>query len=215
MAEALGTKLDLAPVVRQDRGDAVTRLGLLPAEKRTLDLLDGATSGRALERSGVGRHTTLGLLVMLSAFDTLEWREPVRTARETVAQMVERRMIRMLGPNHFEALGVHWSAPAEAIDQAYRALVTELAAGGDLDRAAPSACAKMRERARQAYDVLSDPKRRIAHRREAYPLDYEALSELMEKRADALEMKQAEEQASADRAVAGELSRTGRPKPPT
>ena len=69
----------------------------------------------------------------------------------------------------------------------------------------------MRARVIEAYDVLRDPAQRAAHRREAYPLDYDSIADLSEQRANALSLRDDESGAKAERTTAGELARAAAP----
>ena len=113
--------------------------------------------------------------------------------------------------NHFEALGVHWSASSAEIDEAHRALVAKLAAGGAWAVAAPEACAQMRDRAASAYAVLKDPAARVAHRRAAYPLDFESIADLVNQQASSISMREDDAAAPSQRSLARELQRTAGP----
>lgn len=211
MEAALGDRLDLAPVLRPERTHFVSRFGLAAAERRVLERgLDGITTGYDLEREGLGKHGGLALLVLLILFEAVDWHTPKSVERESLSDQLERRATKMADANHFDALGVHWSAHGEAIDAAYQALRHELAPDGERARAAPDACRRMRERAAEAYAVLGNPRARIAYRRKAFPLDYEALANLMEHRAEAASMRQSDSEARSDRSVADELARTHR-----
>jgi hypothetical protein len=207
---ALGDRLDRAPVLRDGAAAALKRLGLSAAEHRLLEhAFDGVETGRRLIRSGgLGRHTTLLLFVVLTLFELVAWNEPAAKAGESLAAQVEARARKLAAGNHFEALGVHWSAADEAIREAHAARQREIDPAGPWAAAAPEACARMRERVAAAYEVLRDPARRAAHRREAYPLDFESIADLVEQRASSLSMRQDDDAADRQRRMAADLARS-------
>jgi hypothetical protein len=213
---ALGERMTLAPALVEERRKLLPRLGLSGAETRLLEgWLDGRASGRDIAaQGGAGRHTTSTLFVLLVLFGMAAWGPVEARERESLADELGRKASRMAMQNHFEALGVHWSTPGPEIDQAYRAFVAKLGPGKPWYDASPEACQRMRRRADEAYKVLSDPAARIAHRAEAYPLDFEAITDLAERRASVLDMRGASDAAASQRDVAAELSRTRRSHAP-
>lgn len=180
--QALGKRMQLAPKVRQDRS-YVLELGLTEPEKRLVRLqMNGE---RAVEevaaRSGIGRQTTVQLLLLLSVFECVEWKEPQITEEKSLALRLEEDADRMEKANYFEVLDVHWSLDSDEIDKAYKKLRKKLEKGGLWDRTAPEACAKMRRVAEEAYALLSVPSRRATYRNEVYPnIFYEAASQLVD-----------------------------------
>lgn len=205
---ALGDLLDLSPVVRDERRVLLGKLALSGGEQRLIEYrLDGSVSGREIAaHGGAGKLTTLQLFILFVLFDVAAWVAPVPLAGQSLPEQLEQRARKMVAGNHFEALGVHWSTPPDEIERAYREACARLEPGTPWHDAAPETCARMRARLDEAYAVLVDPTKRMAHRMEAYPLDYESITDLMEKRAKALTMKGAEREAASDRTIARELS---------
>jgi DnaJ-class molecular chaperone len=125
------------------------------------------------------------------------------------AEVLERLAGKKEVENHFDALDVHWSATDEDIAKAYRKLRDEYRPGGDADRLAPDAVARLRARADAAYASLRDPAERMMYRRAMYPkLDFEALDDLLQKRIGSLEMRQSSSELTQSRDVQKELQRT-------
>jgi hypothetical protein len=204
---ALAGRLHLAPVIAVGREGIVSRLGLSGLESRMVEHnLDGFTSGMQLIDHGrLGRHTTLGLLVILTLFDAIDWIVVKEVPRATLEETLTARAIKLDGQNHFLAMGVHWSSTSEDIRHAYEALVAELAPRPGVSAEADALLHRIRTRLAHAYEVLEDPARRRAYRRQAYPLDYEAVSALAEERADSLAMRTSHRDLEERRSVAIEL----------
>jgi len=180
--EALGKRLQMAPKVRQDR-DYVLELGLTEPEKRLMRLqMNGERSAEQVaNRCGIGRQTTVQLLMLLSVFDCVEWLEPQITEESSLANQLEEAASRMEKANYFEAIDVHWSLDTEEIEAAYQKLHRKLQHGGLWDRTAPEACARMRRLAEEAFAVLSNPTKRAAYRNQVYPnIFYQAASQLVD-----------------------------------
>jgi hypothetical protein len=182
LEEALGERMQLAPLVRKDRGN-VLELGLTDPEKRLARLqMDGMRSIEDVAfRSGIGRQTTLQLLVLLIIFDCLEWKKPEITEARTLADDLEKSAVRMEKANHFEALDAHWSLDTDEIERIFDKLMKKIGRGGRWDAVAPEACARMRRRAEEAFAVLSNPTLRAAYRQQQYPnIFYEGATQLVD-----------------------------------
>jgi hypothetical protein len=212
MESALGSRLDQAPVIRAGATRTVGRLGLTAGELRLVEKgFDGIETGRSLLRGGLGKHTTLELLIVLALFGLVDWAIPKARESRPASEEPVLHARKMAAGNHFEALAVHWSASSAEIDAAHRALVAKIAPEGAWALAAPEACAQMRERAAEAYAVLRDPAARMAHRRAAYPLDYESIAELVDQQQSARSMREDEGGAPNQRSLAKELAQTAGP----
>ena len=86
--------------------------------------------------------------------------------------------------NHFEALGLHWSTPPRKIKPTFEEMERLYGPTGEARSADPATCDLIWARARQAYAVLDDAKKRKAHRLDAYQLQWSQQIELMLDRAD-------------------------------
>jgi hypothetical protein len=212
LAAAFDDRLGLAPVVRADRRIMLVRVGLPAREQRFVDSqLDGATTGLALvEHGGLGRYGALVALAVLELLDLLEWRPPERHG-PSPADELHAAAERIVRAHYFEVLGVHWSATDDEIHASYRRRRAQYAPGGDADRLAPPACARIRERVEEAYATLREPARRIAYRNTTFAgQDFAATADLAVKRSEALSMRGESREARASEAAAKELSRSVR-----
>jgi hypothetical protein len=215
LSAALQDRMALAPTVREERRVIVEHLQLDTWERRLLKMwLDGSADvERIVSHGGIGKHTALGLVVLLATFDCLAWQQPRSEAKKSLAEELEERARTIEEAPLFAALGLHWSAPEAEIEQAYRKLRAELAPGTPAHQAAPDACARLLRRARAAHDVLKDPALRARHRRESAPaLDFDSIEQLLEKRAEALAMKKDTRGEEETEAVRKEIKRSRKPE---
>jgi hypothetical protein len=110
LEQALGERMRLAPIVREERRALPRRMGLGARELRFLDgYLDGSRDTHYLAgHGGIGRASALQLLVLLELFEVIEWREVARTDDgPSAADEVEAQLARLESVNYFEVLGVH------------------------------------------------------------------------------------------------------------
>lgn len=193
--EALGHRIDRAPRPRAAAEPRLRSLGLREMESRLVRFaFDGTSTVREiLSRGGVSHQAVLTLLVILAAFECIDWvvlERPKEASRDQLVREVRERARRMQESNHFDALGVHWSAGDEEVAEAYGAVLREVVAGGPWDRAAPETCAAIRARAEAAWLVLRESRSRAAYRESAYPdLDADAAATVLEQRMRALSMR--------------------------
>jgi hypothetical protein len=206
MEEALGPLLPNVPKIRPDRTRVVDTLN--EHEQRLVKLnCDGARTGTdVLHHGGAMPGTLLQLLLILTAFDCLEWSAPQMTRVESLQDQLEKRWARVKNANHFDVLGVHWSATSSDVETAYQVWMKDLAPEGQWFKAAPAICRQLRERVDAAYKVLHDPYKRVSHRREAYPdINVEATVDLMSQRAQALGFRAKDRQIEIDARSTREL----------
>ena len=168
-----------------------------------------------LAQAGALRRTTLQLAFLLYLVGLLELREAEEQAEESLSETLAKRARQMATANHFEALGVHWSATDdEGIEARYRALCELRAPHGAASRAAPEVSASMLDRAKAAYEVLRVEASRKAHRRQAYPdLDYATLRDFLDKKARALAMRTNQRPRKQVEKTLRDLEQPGRPGP--
>ena len=126
-----------APVVRAGATRTVGRLRLTAGELRLVEKgFDGIETGRSLLRGGLGKHTTLEALPRARAVRARRLGRPKKVrggAGRPPRSPWRTPRGRSAAGNHFEALGVHWSASSAEIDEAHRAFVpAEARAGGGL-----------------------------------------------------------------------------------
>jgi actin-like ATPase involved in cell morphogenesis len=188
---ALGERMQLAPVPRPEREFVLRRLGLDSRELRLVEgLMDGTNRGKDLVKSGAGPHTTLQLLVLLTAFELVDWHPVVARRGLGLAERLAQQADRAEKANHFDALGVHWSAGADEIQTAYESLHHRLSRGTAEYAASPQACTRILKRAEAAATALSDPREAVRFRREACPdIDFDALDDFLVKRIKSLELR--------------------------
>ncbi len=171
---AIANRLHLAPIIALGREGLVSRMGLTGLEARMAENnLDGFTSGMALIDHGrLGRQTTLGLLVILTVFDAIDWINVKHVPKASLEEELTSRAIKLDGQNHFLALGVHWSTLTEDIEAAYKALCKEFAPRPGASPEVQALLARINKRLFKAHEVLKDPHQRRVYRRETYQLDY-------------------------------------------
>jgi DnaJ-class molecular chaperone len=117
--------------------------------------------------------------------------------------------------NHFDVLGVHWSASPAALKDAHEKLLKEYGAGGKWAALNPGVCRDMVQKVEAAYTQLKDEARRVAYRRTAYPdVDPELLDGLLESQMKALEWRGATEEAQDARQIRHELRASVNVRPP-
>lgn len=207
----LGERMHQAPVIHPEKVERLGRLGLLGGERRLAEFgLDGKRSSEELvHHGGLGRHTTLLLLIILSMFDYIQWTEPRAEQEESSEVAIKRRLGAMQSGNHFDVLGVHWSAKSAEILGAYSQLARELAADGALASRFPEECRQMRERVDAAYAVLRSETERVTYRRVVVPnIDHQAVSDLLHGTIDSLELRGETQQARAARSTMQELQKS-------
>ncbi len=185
-------KLHLSPVPIPERASRLRRLGLLEQEERALDhALDGSRALEKLLGEGfVGRTTLQRLVVMLDLFGILRWARPTVSDVVDPREEMQKLYKSIAGPNHFVALGVHWSATPAEILGSWETMQRLYGPGGERVAIDRGIADLLHRRAHEAWDVLRDDIVRIRHRREMYPgIDEELLAPLVEARAKSLEMR--------------------------
>jgi len=138
------------------------------------------------------------------------------TSCDALPVEVRERVKSLKDANHFDALGVHWSANSDEIAERHERLQAEHAEGEEADRIAPRACARIRARAHRAYECLRDERRRTAYRRQTYQeLDFEAASEIVEQHGKSQELRGLDREARRSHDRAKELHRSVERRAPT
>jgi hypothetical protein len=181
--DVLQPHLHEAPSVLSSRGALVPLLGLSPRELRFVEhVLDGGTSAdEILRRGGIGRETAIHLLYVLHLLRALEWRCVENRPGESPAERLGQRAHKLERADHFEALGVHWSASIAEIDRAFRNLEEEMRLGGRASQIEPQAAARILARARLAHEAVANEGSRHAYLLDIHPdLDFEAIESVAE-----------------------------------
>jgi hypothetical protein len=192
MIAALGERLQRAPFVGPRSARLISKLPLLPMEQRIVKYtFNGQEAAHlTLQHLGVRRQATLGLMMLLSVYDLIEWREPPRADEVTLEDALNARAAEVAEANYFQVLGLHWSALDEEVDEAYEKLLQELGPSQPVHAAAPAACERILARVHEAYEILGDETRRADYRREAYPdLDMRAVADFLRKKEESWAMR--------------------------
>jgi hypothetical protein len=172
-----------APHVLESRGALIPLLGLSPRELRFVEhVLDGNTSAdEILRRGGIGRETAVHIMFVLHLFRALEWRSVEDRAGEAPADKLRERARKLEKADHFEALGVHWSASRAEIDRALHHHEEELKPGGRWSQIEPEATAQILARIRLAHQSVAREGDRHANLLHIHPdLDFEAIESVAE-----------------------------------
>jgi hypothetical protein len=181
--DVLQPRLPQAPHVIESRAALIPLLGLSPRELRFVEhVLDGNTAGdEILRRGGIGRETAVHIMFVLQLFRALEWRSAEERPGESPADKLRERARKLEKADHFEALGVHWSASRAEIERALRHHEEELKPGGRLSQTEPEAAARILERIRLAYQSVAREGDRHAYLLHIHPdLDFEAIESVAE-----------------------------------
>lgn len=181
----------LGPLLRQPVAPttsletAIPALGLHPKELRFLQVsLDGRRSlAEAARLSPVGRLASLRLFAvalalglvraMASSSGTPHGRAGTSTGTEArMRRELKNRLELLNSQNHFEVLGVHWSAHHRTFAAAYEAMLAEFSVAKGPYRDAPAdvqaLARRCSQRVKEAYEILVDDGRRAAYRRELF-----------------------------------------------
>lgn len=201
-------KMSLAPSVPDALRGRLARLSLPDQEERAVaHVLNGVHPfERVLEEGYLSRLSMHRLVLLLDLFGVLHWARPPQAATDDQKRALSRLVSKIEGANHFVALEVHWSAPADEIRQAWETIQAQYGVGGKWHRVDAAMAARVVARGAAAWAVLRHDDARVKHRREAYPgIDEELLAPLVESRARALEMRGEKHEAARMMALRGEF----------
>ncbi len=199
-SEAYAGRMAQSPSVLGERRARLERLALPVAEYRAVEhVVDGTRSLSTMLGEGyIGRMTLHRLVLLLDAYGILQWAAPTFADHEDPVENMARTLAAMLAGNHFVAMGVHWSADPEEITATWERLRALYGPDGRWTSHDPATAAKIVQRGADAWAVLGDDRKRVQHRREAYPgMDEGLLAPLVEARAKALSMR-GEHRAAAE-----------------
>ncbi|MCA9555755.1 MAG: hypothetical protein KC933_37335, partial [Myxococcales bacterium] len=185
--EALFAKNLSRPVGHDGEVDQTTQgMHLQPRELRFLELqLDGRRSLEdGVRGSPVGRLASLRLVGMGLALGFLRFTDGARTPREStrlgvapsqfdaVKKDLKETLHMFRGMNHFEILGVHWSAHHRTFKQAYEQVKRQYDSGGPGLKDAPvevrTLAREVNSRIDGAFGTLQDPRKRIDYRKQLF-----------------------------------------------
>lgn len=185
--EALFAKNLGRPVGHDGDVDQGTQgMHLQPRELRFLELqVDGRRSLEdAVRGSPVGRLASLRLVAMGLALGFLRFTDGVRAPREAtrfgvaptqfdaVKKDLKETLHMFRGMNHFDILGVHWSAHPRNFKQAYEQVKRQYDAAGPGLREAPAEVKALAREVNQlidsAFGTLQDARRRADYRKQLF-----------------------------------------------
>ncbi len=154
-------------------------LGMPPKELRFLQVsVEGRTLEEAIRMSPLGRLTALRLTALalgLGLIRVSNRSAPTSGPRPSSAddgrrlrQELEARLNGLLGQNHFEVLGVHWSSHHRAFPAAYEARLAEFSTVRGRLASAPAdvqtIARRCSQRVKEAFEILSDEAKRVQYR---------------------------------------------------
>jgi actin-like ATPase involved in cell morphogenesis len=208
LVAALGEKMEQAPKVSSRGLGLAEVVGFWTAEKRFLKYhCDGSLCAQdAMKSSGVSRATAMQVVFVLDLFGEVDWSTPIRKSAPSLAEQVGTRAKEAALANHFELLGVHWSASERDVQAAYERFIAEYGPGTEAAKAASDAANSLLKAASLARDTLMNRGTRIAYLQKVKPdLDFLALAELLKTRSDALELRGSDKEARASSNLLTEL----------
>ncbi|WP_168210511.1 J domain-containing protein [Persicimonas caeni] len=150
------------------------------------------------ELTRISRLGDDNLIVLLECFRrlgmlTTEETNPWTRRRTKFVEQIARMKARLHAKNHFETLGVHWTAYDEEIEEAYRERMAGLADDklpDELDEGTRETIDELRQKLTEAYELLSDTRRRATYRSEiAIGVDRKAALEMFLKQADTAKLR--------------------------
>lgn len=148
-----------------------------------------------LRISQLGDQEMLALLECLRLLGMLRVEEanPWTRKRTKFVKQVERMKARLHAKNHFEVLGVHWTAYDEEVEEAYEERMAGLAdekLPEDLEQSTLEIVEDLRQKLTEAYELLSDRRRRADYRTEvADSFDRKGALEMFLKQADTAKLR--------------------------
>jgi len=211
LGEALADKLPLTPTLKPEKRALPNRMGLNSRELRFLEMhMDGSNNAHHIvQYGGLGKATALQLLALLELFDILNWEQPRVKQERPLAERLADLAHELERKTHFEVIGVHWSAPEEELQARYVAQRDAYRQGSANDKAAPQVCAQIRQRIELAFDNLNSAAKRAAYPKVALEgFDFEAVTDLAEKRSASLAMRGESKAAANSEETAKELSKS-------
>lgn len=197
-------ELERGLLVRGDRCPLLNDVGVrlldglsFPSSHKRLALkaLTGTQRVYGITQHAVGARSAFEVLYTLEVSGALDWVDADGVAREERQRKEKERLERLVegaagfwekiaNANHFEAMGLHWSTPPRKIQPTFEELERLYGPKGEARPEAPDICDRIWRKVSEAYAVLSEPKRRRAHRKEAYSLKWSAQIDVFLDRAD-------------------------------
>ncbi len=152
-------------------------------------VLDKGRSLSEVERiSNLRREDTRRMLLVLDELDLLTRTD--RKSRLPEHYEIEGLFQRIQNADHFEVLGVHWSAYGEEIERAYSQMCSTLEVPRKVESDLADELAELRRAAEEAYQLLCDTRRRREYRNQRFDrFARTSVLEVYEKKADSLRMR--------------------------
>lgn len=187
---------DRCPVLNDVGVRLLDGLSFPSSHKRlALKALTGKQRVYDVTQHAVGARSAFEVLYTLEVSGALNWVDAEGAAREERQRKEKERLERLVEgaagfwekiakANHFEAMGLHWSTPPRKIQPAFEELERLYGPKGEARPEAPEVCDRIWRKVTEAYAVLSEQKRRRAHRKEAYSLKWSAQIDVFLDRAD-------------------------------
>ena len=198
---------------------------------RDLRFLQVSINGRRplediVKQSPLGKLPSLRLAALalaLGLVDVVGGRPAPRAATTDVAKTkrmaseLEKRLEMLVGQNHFDVLGVHWSAHHRTFRDAYEHMLSDfsLVKGPYKDAPAPvqSLARRCAQRVKEAFDVLSDDRRRTDYRQKLFDrTEREYAAQMLVEKGEVALMRGDKVEAIEDLETAYELAPSDRNK---
>ncbi|MDX9721043.1 MAG: hypothetical protein RBU37_09850 [Myxococcota bacterium] len=151
---------------------SIDKLGLNELESSVIASLSktAITAAQLQSRLRSTQNQTAALLATLETLDIVLFEQIAATDRETaMVGRLRERIELLLGGDHFTALGLHWSAYQEDVEQAYNkqklAYVPSQFPEG-VRQSLATLLERLSQRFEEAYEVLKDRTERSRYRRE-------------------------------------------------
>lgn len=186
--------------MREDTAVDINELGLSTKQRRFVEvgLADKRQIADLLLVSPMGQSDSLAMLAALDDIGLLEKEQVTEWTKQRTRQrnQLELMMLKIEREDHFDVLGLHWSAYGDEVEQAYQNAIKDyseenfgaLEVGPDIQ--------KIRARLEQAYQLLKDGVSRRRYRREQIS-DFKVRSsiDMFRKQAESAQMRRELESA--------------------
>ncbi len=213
IVQAFGPRMDRAPKVWEEQMDRLSRLRLVGTEARFAEsAMTGTRTARELVgHGGIGQRMALGLLLGLTALDFLEWREVAAAKVESPSEQLARQAKQLETSNHFEVLGIHWSAQTDEIQLAYQKIIQLYREGGPNHQANAEATRRIRQRIEDAYAILKNEADRMKYRKVINPnVDLDSVQDILHGTVESLELRGATREAEDAKARIADIKKIPR-----
>lgn len=182
LQEVIGQNIKQCPYPNK-RGTRLTEVLAFSGTQMRLikSRMDGRTPLEELLGHPSGSRIVWEALFLLLAFEGIDWKAPPKKKRNTTRKIPQAEIFwsDLQGKNHFEALGLHWSAAPRKIAFAFENFKKLYGPGGKFEKANPDLCSKIWVRLVKAHQVLEKAETRRAYRKENYSLQWSQQADLM------------------------------------